>query len=411
MLGKRLHWIDNLKIYLSILVVIHHCGRAYGTWSGWWFIKEENTTSLITPFFALNAAFLMTIFFFIAAYFMPGSYDRKGQPKFGADRNKRLLFPLVFFVLVIMPVQTYFYYINFRPYEPLNYFEYIIQVYFGLGGEPAGWTGPNWPDINLGHIWFIEHLLFYGLFYVLIKERMAKKDDGDISDVADKLGRVSSKRESGHNSDWNVPFPENRHIILFSLLLGLITFIVRIWYPMNEWTGFLYFYQVEWGHWPHYLAFIFIGIAAYRHKWLKKENFRKIGPIWLIIAVICIGILIITSIAVPINSPFLQGGFTWTSLAYSVIEVFLMMGMTIGLVYFFQKYFDKSSKSTKFLSAHSYLVYLFHQPIVVVIQYFLLSVSVHPFFKFLITIALGLPISFLVAWLIKKAVPYARKYL
>ncbi|MBD3351288.1 MAG: acyltransferase family protein [Candidatus Lokiarchaeota archaeon] len=423
MASKRLHWIDNLKVFLSLIVVIHHCGRAYGTWTGWWFIKEEITTGIITPFFAIDAAFLMSIFFFLAAYFMPGTYDRKGQPTFGSDRNKRLLIPLIFFLLVVMPIQTYFYYIHFRGYEYLNFFEYYILVYFGIGGQPSGWTGPNWPDLNLGHIWFLEHLLFYGLFYVLIKEQQKKKAksrakyqniEEDVIENKNIQLRQTIRLKTTHLKSINlksIRFPKTSELIALSVLLGIVTFVVRIWHPFNEWTAFLYVYQVEWGHWPHYLVFVLLGIAAYRHGWLKKENFARIAPFWILISVICLTLFIITSIYVPIDSNYLQGGFTWTSLVYSVIEVFFLMGMFVSLIYAFQKYFDSSSKPSKFLSKHSYLVYLFHQPVVILVQYALFGLNFHPFYKFLLTISIGLPLSFFVAWLIKKTVPYARKYL
>jgi glucans biosynthesis protein C len=39
------------------------------------------------PFFGLNAAFFMGFIFFIAGYFSPGSFERKGASKFVGSRS------------------------------------------------------------------------------------------------------------------------------------------------------------------------------------------------------------------------------------------------------------------------------------------------------------------------------------
>ena len=44
---KRLLYLDNLKVCLTVLVIFHHAGQAYGDGGGW-------------------------------AYFVPASYDKQG---------------------------------------------------------------------------------------------------------------------------------------------------------------------------------------------------------------------------------------------------------------------------------------------------------------------------------------------
>ena len=78
-----------------------------------------------------------------------------------------MLIPLVIFVLIIIPIEQYLFYINFWGYEQITFFNYYLDIYLGFGEKPIGWTGPSWPDIQMAHLWFIEHLLFYGAFYSL----------------------------------------------------------------------------------------------------------------------------------------------------------------------------------------------------------------------------------------------------
>ena len=61
----------------------------------------------------------------------------------------------------------YAYYLNFRPYGPISFLSYYSHFYLGHGPRPPLWTGPSWPDINFGHLWFVEHLLIFAFCYWL----------------------------------------------------------------------------------------------------------------------------------------------------------------------------------------------------------------------------------------------------
>lgn len=76
-----LFFIDNLRIALITLVVLHHLSITYGHSGGWYYYEgkpDELTTILFTIFNTINQAFFMGFFFMISGYFSPGSYERKG---------------------------------------------------------------------------------------------------------------------------------------------------------------------------------------------------------------------------------------------------------------------------------------------------------------------------------------------
>ena len=88
----RLAFLDNLKIGLTALVIAHHAGQAYGPTGGSWPIFSPERSDLLGPFFGVNAAFFMGLFFLISAYFVPYAFDRKGAGTFLGDRFRRLAF-------------------------------------------------------------------------------------------------------------------------------------------------------------------------------------------------------------------------------------------------------------------------------------------------------------------------------
>ena len=72
----RLFFIDNLRIFLVVLVVLHHLSVIYAGNTSFYYL--EPTKSIVSiyvlVFFQLfNQAYFMGLFFFLSGYFSPGS--------------------------------------------------------------------------------------------------------------------------------------------------------------------------------------------------------------------------------------------------------------------------------------------------------------------------------------------------
>src|SRR4030095_3288526 len=84
-----------LKVLLTVLVIAHHAGQAYGPTGGRWPIFEAERAAILGPFFSVNAALFMGLFFMISAYFLPSAFDHKGTWPCLKDRVLRLGIPFV----------------------------------------------------------------------------------------------------------------------------------------------------------------------------------------------------------------------------------------------------------------------------------------------------------------------------
>jgi len=94
--NNRLLSLDNLKVCLTLLVIFHHAGQAYGD-GGDWAYQPSNPAEYmpwIWHFFSVNAAFFMGLFFLISGYFVPTSFDRQGAKVFVQKKLIRLGIPL-----------------------------------------------------------------------------------------------------------------------------------------------------------------------------------------------------------------------------------------------------------------------------------------------------------------------------
>lgn len=345
---NRLFFLDNLKVFLIMLVVAHHAGQPYGGSGGWWYFTTSNSPGL-GAFFAVNAAFFMSLFFLISAYLVPTSLQRKSIGPFLRDRLARLGIPLIIGFVLLIPI--------------------------------------SWPEINFGHLWFLQHLLIYVVIYVMVQFLAQKYRKVRRDEFADK------------------PFPHPFAIILFAILISLLTFFIRIMFPIDHWIGFLGVIQTEFAHVPQYVSFFMVGLVAAKHHWFNKIP-KSIGITWLFVGIVIAFILYSGQI-----TSFQTGGWNWGSLGYSFTETFLCTGLCIGLLFLFQLKVNVSNSTLKILSANAYSVYIFHVFIVVGLQYIVEPLPVSAYFKFFLVVVLGISLSFFISHFIIRKIPYLKKML
>ena len=116
----RLFFVDNLRILLITLVVLHHLAITYGHSGGWYYYEgqpDDLATIVFTLLNTINQAFFLGFFYMISGYFTPGSYDRKGAGPFLKDRLLRLGIPLLFYIIVIDPLLIYALAVNVHNFE------------------------------------------------------------------------------------------------------------------------------------------------------------------------------------------------------------------------------------------------------------------------------------------------------
>src|ERR1700753_1020642 len=122
---NRLFFIDYLRVALTILVIMHHLAITYGGVSVWYYQEPTKDPLVFT---------ILGLFFLIAAYFTPGSYECKGARAFLRDRFLRLGLPLVIFTFVLNPFIVYI-----GVGAPLPYGQFLLRY----GVNTIG-PGPLW---------------------------------------------------------------------------------------------------------------------------------------------------------------------------------------------------------------------------------------------------------------------------
>jgi glucan biosynthesis protein C len=376
--SPRLLYIDNLRILLSIVVILFHLAITYGAEGDWGYQEEGQigmvAAVLMTLFVAICQAFFMGFFFMISSYLSPSSYDRKGIGRYLADRFKRLGIPLLFYQVVIRPLLSY-----------------SLWVHAGNGG--SFWRFLSFYLVKLdsfgdGPLWFVGALLIFSVLYALW--RFLAKPAPALAQVDDQA-------------------PGNVVIALFALVLGLVTFVVRIWFPVG-WN----LEPVHWqlAHFAQYIALYVIGIVAYRRNWFAGLRDKQ-GRMWLWVALALVPLfpaIVLAGGALEGDLTPFAGGVHWQSLAYCVWEQFMCVAMVVGLLVWFRDRLNRQGRLGRAMSAAAYAAYVLFAPVIMLLALALSGIRLTMALKFVLVSPVAVILCFLAGHYVRK-LPLARSIL
>lgn len=352
----RLLFIDALRVAAIVFVIIHHAAQAYGPTGGFWPVHDRAQSDWFAPFYTANAAFGMGLMFLLAGYFVPPAYDWKGASRFLRERWQRVGIPLVSFALLLhLPLA---YALAGTP-APLQFLESLYER--------------GWQPIYL-HLWFIAQLLLYCLAYAVLRGICR------ILQCAPTSARMVTYAEIG----------------CFMAALAVVTWLVRIWYPIDRWVPFLWIMPAEPAHLPQYIALFAAGILAYRGDWFRKMP-TATGLTWLAVGLAASGGVYV-AYAVGLWSKLMaSGGIGLPSVIQSSWEAVIVVGLSIGLIVAFRELFDHDSRLLEGMAAASFGAYILHPAIVVALQVAMIDIPLGAFAKFAIVSLLGTIAAFALA--------------
>jgi len=97
-----------------------------------------------------------------------------------------------------------------------------------------------------------------------------------------------------------------------------------------------------------------------------------------------------------------MGNGQWQSAVYTLWDSITAIGIFLGVITLFRRFFDGQGGFGRILSQQSYAVFVLHIPIVVVVAYVLRGMALAPLLKFSIAAAIVVPTCFAVAYIVRK---------
>lgn len=372
--STRNDWVDNLRSFITLLVIAHHASLAYATFGHFdpnayilstHPVVDTARSSAIDLFLSFNDIFFMSLMFLISGIFVMPSLQRKGIPTFIRDRRNRLFFPFLVGVTLLMMLAYYPAYYQGHPHHDIK--AYIIDYF----------TTEAWP---VGPPWFIWLLFFYSYCFA----KGTRRWTNGINRLGHSLAALQHR-----------PF-------LLLLIASIYSWLLYV--P----TTFL----IDPAFW--------IGIGPFD---FQLSRFFLYGGYFVAGAII--GAPGLENGILSINSPLVNKWPLWSAAA---IAAFLLLKTTqipllhntlwiltctltcIASLTIFRKLIWHTNNVWRSLASNAYGMYLLHYIFVVWCQYFLMPVHLPAIPKFLLTTVVGITLSWCVTVLLRKS-NWISKYL
>jgi glucans biosynthesis protein C len=356
----RLPSLDNLRVVLTVLVVLFHVALSYGNLPIWYYHEPADDPSgvALDLFVIVTQMFFMGGFFLISGFLTPGSYDRSGGRRYVRNRLVRLGVPLLIFLVVLRPL------VNFGGFRQLR------EAFAAQGTSLSYWEYYliSWDP---GPLWFVELLLVFTLVYALLRRRRDPVTAAGTPARAPGLAAVAA----------------------FVVALGLATFAWRILVPIGTYWPIVGLPSPA--YLPQYAMLFAVGAMAYRRGWLTALP-RRAGRIGLAAAGVALVVLTVFGL--------LPGQATSPTqlVATALGEAVVATGIIVGLLVLFRERWNTQGSSGRFLSTHAYAVYVIHPLVLVALGYAFTWLDATAVVKFLVVAVLAVPLCWLAAALVRS---------
>jgi len=396
----RLYFVDNLRVFVILATVVHHSANPYAGDPTWFYKPPPGQVErLISPIQLLTPSYSMAILLIFSGYLLAGSFERRNFGKYLWQKFMHLGIPMCIGFFLYIPLLQYWYHYNYRPGGHISFWNYYWHIWHGIGGKPANWNWPGWPDRHLAHLWYIEHLFVYSLLYGLWRWLFHPQPL-----LPNPIGRT----------------PSHATIIAFASCIAVATWLTRIVYPMNHVEALFGFLQVEVARYPIWLPYFFLGLFVYHRQWLTRLPAR-IGWPWL-----AVGVGLAVFEYVYAQSGLLGGWGLFTgaghadggslapdalaeSLVKSTWESFFCIGMVVGLIVLFRETFNFQGPLARLMSENAYAIHIFHTAVLVVLQELIAPLPWPVFVKFLFVVFAGTILSVLLSHFVIRRIPGATR--
>ncbi len=306
-------YIDNLRWLILLILIPYHIAQAWNTWNepNYIFFEGNRLISSIIVFFS---PYFMPLLFLLAGIGTRYALKKRTGREYLAERVKRLVIPLLFGTIVLMPVMTYIADLFHNSYNGgfIQHYAVFFTKFTDLIGADGGFS--------FGQFWFILYLFIISvvsLGIIMLLKKLPLKREKPVSFLL---------------------------VILLGLPLPLLNSLLSI--GGKSLAEFTYFFLLG------YYIFSDDGIIE------KLEKSR-----WILLAI---------GLTATILNVYL---FIWSDKDYNILNTITSFVskwfMVLALIGLAKRYLNFSGKVSGHMSRLSFPFYIWHFIWVVTFQYLL----------------------------------------
>jgi len=345
---SRRYDLDWLRILAVFMLIPYHSSRIFDIWE-YFYVKNPQTSIALTVIRAVLDPWGMPLLFVISGASAWLAMRRRSSLSYLKERVLRLIIPLVFGLIIVVPPQAYLAWLGQG--NTGSFWEFYRGYWIIHNPDLGNWVG----DFTLGHLWFILFLFLFSLIalpiFIFIKGRL-----GTL--VIDWLSRICKR--SG------------------SIFLFFIPFWFSEMLPGPSVGGVNIF---------AYLMFLIAGFVL----WSDERIQSAIDHSWrwaFYLGALTLGIISVVRFA---GIQFVD--FSWQSTLFDAVKYFTTWAWVIGLLGFGHRYLNRANRWLPGLSASAYPFYILHQTVIVLIGFYVVRWDIGIFPKYLIIFCSSLVIT------------------
>jgi len=340
----RRHDVDWLRVIAFAILVWFHTSVLFLP-RGVPEILNSDSSPLLGLVVAFFHQFRLALLFLVSGMGVRFALRHRSREEFFRERTFRLLIPLIFGVLVVVP--------------PMIYFEKLYNGQFAgtfIDFYPRFFIDGAYPEGNLSwhHYWFIAYLFLFCIFAWPLFHYWRTKGAQKLTSLVDWI-------KVGGRLYWIV------------VLLIIVEIPLRPIFPgfpnlVSDWANFL--------HW----LIIFISGYVFAHHVALIDRCNKLRLISLSIGACSSFILFSIFYDFGKYSFILDREFSMTNafkfILYTVIRMIAIWAWILTCIGFASRYLNKPSRLLTYLNGAVYPLFCLHLTTIVILAYFILPLEV-----------------------------------
>ena len=382
-MGERRYELDWLRVLAVLLLILFHSARVFDF--GDFYVKNSKLSFGMEAFVVFIDLWFMPLFFLIAGGAAFFALSKRSSRQFLSERAKRLLVPLVFGVLVLVPPQVFCVYLQ-KPGNPVSYISFwkyqfsvppFTQIIAGKVDD-ALITASTW---ETGHLWFIEYLFVFCLVALPLLQSMRT---GRLSGPSERLAAFCDRHS------WAI------YLLAVPVMLGTVA-MLAFWQDVGR-----LFLVI-----PFVLGFLVYSNPGFGR---AVDRTHRIALVLALLMTTTFGV-----IAAMLEPEFEKAPLLWGPAVGLMTWLWLLAFLGLG-----RKHLNFKNRFLEYANEGSYPFYILHQTVIVLLALGIIELAVPWPVKFLLLVAaafvitLGIydllirrwgPVRFLVGMRPKKAAP------
>ena len=349
---QRRYDLDWLRVLAFSAVFLYHCSRFFD--ASYWHIKNSNPSPLVDTLKGIFDLWGMPLIFMISGASIFFALRRSNVLRFLRARVLRLLVPLVLGILVLAPPQRYLERLTHGQFQG-GFLEYL-PVYFR---DWRVWNGEfDWVGV---HLWYLAYLFLFTLVLLPLFAALKRPAGQRLTRL---LARLSSR--PGMIFLWVLP---GVLLIILGDPYGLrgpapAEYITRMFLSIFVIYGFLVFSDLR------------IQQAIIRH--------RRVA---LVLALALI-------LAIPLVTGLLEEDPSYLIYSLGILLVGLIMWSCIlAVLGYGMRYMTSNHRLLAYANEGVLPFYILHQPVILIIGYFIIPLPLSILAKYLIIATLSFGIT------------------